>query len=244
MTHKVGFSLIGFVWLYSLLWASLVFVKWDPAIASPHILISPVNGQCSNTDKIYYTVAACAVFFLPLTTVIFTYGKVFAVAVRHAKAMAAQRVTGDKRALVHELKATKVLAIVVGAFVVCWLPFWIVMLISLWKRELFINLHNQNIDAHRFIQATFVYFLPVINSTLNPVIYGIFNKDFRAAYKRILYSIWREKTLGDLRPRNQSMGENTHLSVGEHETSRVKPRKKQKKSPEEIGLNTQNNNFA
>lgn len=76
-----------------------------------------------------------------------------------------------------ERKAAKTLAIITGAFVICWLPFFI-MAITLPLCE---SCHiNDSISS-------FFLWLGYFNSTLNPVIYTIFSPEFRQAFKRILF---------------------------------------------------------
>ncbi|CAB3362046.1 Hypothetical predicted protein [Cloeon dipterum] len=75
-----------------------------------------------------------------------------------------------------ERKAAKTLAIITGAFVICWLPFFIMALLMPLCESCYIN---DNI-------ASFFLWLGYFNSTLNPVIYTIFSPEFRQAFKRIL----------------------------------------------------------
>ncbi|XP_034242907.1 5-hydroxytryptamine receptor-like [Thrips palmi] len=76
-----------------------------------------------------------------------------------------------------ERKAAKTLAIITGAFVVCWLPFFIMALLMPLCAQCEINPHL----------ASFFLWLGYFNSTLNPVIYTVFSPEFRQAFKRILY---------------------------------------------------------
>uniref|UniRef100_A0A1I8NH37 G-protein coupled receptors family 1 profile domain-containing protein n=1 Tax=Musca domestica TaxID=7370 RepID=A0A1I8NH37_MUSDO len=76
-----------------------------------------------------------------------------------------------------ERKAAKTLAIITGAFVVCWLPFFVMALLLPLCEACEIN------DG---IASLFLW-LGYFNSTLNPVIYTIFSPEFRQAFKRILF---------------------------------------------------------
>lgn len=76
-----------------------------------------------------------------------------------------------------ERKAAKTLAIITGAFVMCWLPFFILALLM--------PLCGDACTISDYI-TTFALWLGYFNSTLNPVIYTIFNPEFRQAFKRIL----------------------------------------------------------
>ncbi|XP_066996147.2 5-hydroxytryptamine receptor-like [Anabrus simplex] len=76
-----------------------------------------------------------------------------------------------------ERKAAKTLAIITGAFVICWLPFFIMaLLMPLCESSCYITDSMQS----------FFLWLGYFNSTLNPVIYTIFSPEFRQAFKRIL----------------------------------------------------------
>ncbi|XP_063232293.1 5-hydroxytryptamine receptor-like [Bacillus rossius redtenbacheri] len=75
-----------------------------------------------------------------------------------------------------ERKAAKTLAIITGAFVVCWLPFFIMALLM----PLCEACHIDDLMASVFL------WLGYFNSTLNPVIYTVFSPEFRQAFKRML----------------------------------------------------------
>lgn len=76
-----------------------------------------------------------------------------------------------------ERKAAKTLAIITGAFVVCWAPFFVIaILLPICAEECAIS---------PVIISLFLW-LGYFNSTLNPILYTIFNQDFRNAFTRIL----------------------------------------------------------
>ncbi|PAA50540.1 hypothetical protein BOX15_Mlig029173g1 [Macrostomum lignano] len=77
---------------------------------------------------------------------------------------------------------------VCGVFLLCWLPFFISNL--MWAACL------KNIDEELFKSplcsydrriSVFIVWLGYVNSTLNPLIYTIFNNEFRKAFKKLLH---------------------------------------------------------
>ena len=75
-----------------------------------------------------------------------------------------------------ERKAAKTLAIITGAFVMCWLPFFIMAILQP---------VCENCHFNKFVVSLFLW-LGYFNSTLNPIIYTIFNLDFRRAFKKLV----------------------------------------------------------
>lgn len=73
-----------------------------------------------------------------------------------------------------EKRFTFVLAVVIGVFVVCWFPFFFTYTLIAVGCPVPNQLFN------------FFFWFGYCNSSLNPVIYTIFNHDFRRAFKKIL----------------------------------------------------------
>lgn len=75
-----------------------------------------------------------------------------------------------------ERKATKTLGIILGAFIICWLPFFVDTLVLAICKEC------------EFDQVLFDAFtwLGYLNSLINPVIYTAFNDDFKQAFQKLI----------------------------------------------------------
>ena len=70
--------MIGLIWIFALISASLSLAKWK----GPVIIIRP---ECSISSKEYITFVSTAAFFVPLAVVLVNYGVIFRVAVHHAR---------------------------------------------------------------------------------------------------------------------------------------------------------------
>nr|XP_061811158.1 alpha-2Db adrenergic receptor-like [Nerophis lumbriciformis] len=84
----------------------------------------------------------------------------------------------NKVAQMREKRFTFVLAVVMGVFVLCWFPFFFTYsLQALCKEKCAIP------DA----LFNLFFWIGYCNSCLNPIIYTIFNRDFRRAFKKIIF---------------------------------------------------------
>ncbi|XP_041484271.1 5-hydroxytryptamine receptor 1D-like [Lytechinus variegatus] len=81
-------------------------------------------------------------------------------------------------ATAREHRATKTLGIVTGAFLACWLPFFL--------NALIVPLCKDACDLPRLWGSIFLW-LGYFNSMLNPIIYTKFNRDFQKAFKKLLH---------------------------------------------------------
>ncbi|XP_012227598.1 tyramine receptor 1 [Linepithema humile] len=75
-----------------------------------------------------------------------------------------------------ERRAARTLGVIMGVFVVCWLPFFLMYVI--------VPFCPACCPSDRMVY--FITWLGYVNSALNPLIYTIFNLDYRRAFRRLL----------------------------------------------------------
>ena len=84
--------------------------------------------------------------------------------------------TGRRRLDQREVRATIRMAVIIACFCGCWLGYFIIHVLNSWVNGLTIS---HQLDA-------FFIWLGYSNSAMNPVLYAIFNDDFRKAFQNIM----------------------------------------------------------
>ncbi|KAF2368138.1 G protein-coupled receptor rhodopsin-like [Trinorchestia longiramus] len=199
MTKKAVVVAIAVIWVLS---ALVSFLPIQLGLHRSHDPIqSNVSAQQQNEEDMipqcsldlgpeYAVVSSCISFFLPCCVMIAIYSRLYHYAKKHVRSIKAQvrpvtlgSLEGDttrpkKLASpyhVSESKAATTVGIIVGTFLTCWVPFFVVNIIAAYCKEC--------IDPLWFKILTWCGYS---NSSFNPIIYSIFNKEFRDAFTRIL----------------------------------------------------------
>uniref|UniRef100_A0A096M7H5 5-hydroxytryptamine receptor 4 n=1 Tax=Poecilia formosa TaxID=48698 RepID=A0A096M7H5_POEFO len=147
-------------------------------------------------NRPYVLTDSLLTFYLPLLAMCWTYLQILRIARAQAKRIISARpicitsyncrnspststtlVSGVTAVALRDHKATLTLAAVIGAFVVCWLPYFILFTVLGLK---------EHPDPGIVPEFPIVLWLGYANSALNPVIYGALNRDFRSAYAHLL----------------------------------------------------------
>ncbi len=151
---------------------------------------------CLATFLIPYAFATSAIsFFIPMGFMLFAYGKIFKAAQRQArwihaidhhtgelqmnlKTDSTRRVQADveRYSLKKERKAVKTLGLIMGIFLLCWLPFFCVNVVH--------PLKGYSISP-LVLEASM--WLGYANSSLNPFLYALFNKNYRRVFAAMLH---------------------------------------------------------
>ncbi|XP_068743361.1 histamine H2 receptor-like [Montipora capricornis] len=180
MTQRTALVMIVIVWCYSAFWAFLGHYNWSDRQVETY---ETVYFICGKKDRLYYTIVAALAFFLPLGIIIGTYSYITRVAFRQRRrnlrnvvrpAESTQAIKTIR--VLQELKAAKMMACVVGVFCVCWLPFFILLYVSLWR----------GLKRNPAIGEIFRTILPNLNSSVNPFIYMLFTRDLRLLVGKML----------------------------------------------------------
>lgn len=133
-----------------------------------------------------------------------------------------------------ERRAAKILGLVLGCFILCWLPFFT------WYTT--INICGQKHCYTPEMLIDFLFWCGYVNSLANPLIYSYCNKEFRKAFSHLLQSC----TKGRRRPVRWSFesnicytpnATNTHRSISQRRASRIRTNLRMQDS--ELSINCQ-----
>lgn len=167
MTPKRARASIAFAWLLAFFCASLSVVT--------------VIGKLAG--KMYAIFISFTAFFIPLLILIGVYSKIAFVALRQVRTICAANAGiehGVQRehnvTFRRELRVTKMLGLVVGAFGLCWGPFFSIVVLY--------AVCSSCPDDYGWVNIS--KWLHYANSTLNPLVYMLFTRTFRSAFRRLL----------------------------------------------------------
>uniref|UniRef100_A0A8C5W6B1 G-protein coupled receptors family 1 profile domain-containing protein n=1 Tax=Leptobrachium leishanense TaxID=445787 RepID=A0A8C5W6B1_9ANUR len=139
------------------------------------------SGSCGLIlNKLWGTITSLISFFVPGSLIIIIYIHIFSIARRQAKIIHSFpnylcSNTCSKTSIKAENKAAKTLGLVMGTFLLCWLPFSIVAVI---------DPYLDFTTSHDLYDAAL--WLGYFNSALNPIIYALFYPWFQKTFKHII----------------------------------------------------------
>ena len=123
----------------------------------------------------HYCIVVVFFFLLPLAVATFSYYKIFTMVNQH-KINTNLSIKEECRISVREIHISKSLAIIVLAFALCWIPFWVVAMMQRFAPDTVVPRNVQLLCP----------FLLFFSSTINPFIYAGMNPSFRAEFRAIL----------------------------------------------------------
>lgn len=181
ITVPVIESFLLITWCLPIVFAfGLVFSGLNIIGAEDFIAATECIGLCVLIfNKLWGVLASLIAFFIPGTVMVGIYIHIFTVARKHAKQIdtgpRSESESRMKSTSKRESKATKTLSIVMGVFVGCWLPFFVLTIV-----DPFIYFTTPEDLYHVFL------WLAYSNSTFNPIIYSMFYPWFRKALTMIV----------------------------------------------------------
>ena len=172
---------LAFVWLFVACYIAI------PRLAELQgFEFIPGYAQCSikhlneKGKIIHYSIVLTLFLVIPLVATTFCYSKVLKTIRQHKMEIRPsigqmRSNCNEARISVQEIKLSRSLFIVVFAFMLCWVPLWVIVIL----RRFFV------IHMPRNVELLCMFFL-YISNTVNPAIYAGMNSNFRTEFRRIV----------------------------------------------------------
>ncbi|XP_059382785.1 D(1)-like dopamine receptor [Carassius carassius] len=209
MTPKVAFIMISVAWTLSILISFIpVQLNWHKAQATSYTELNgtysePPPDNCDSSLNRTYAISSSLIsFYIPVAIMLVTYTRIYRIAQKQIRRISALERAAEsaknrhssmgnngsmesessfKMSFKRETKVLKTLSVIMGVFVCCWLPFFILNCMVPFCNP------NGSSDFLCISSTTFDVFVWFgwANSSLNPIIYA-FNADFRKAFSILL----------------------------------------------------------
>lgn len=175
--------------------AAIVLAVWLIAfcLAFPPLIWRPEGVVCSTTkpseehfinEAIYMSAEWLFWFFIPLMLISFSYYRIYLIARGQARQIAALEVstgieepttkTRGRASSLREKKAGRMVAILIGFWILCWMPFFTVLTISKFKSRV------PSSVMRPFLCLMFA------NSAINPIVLTRYNRELKEAIKKLV----------------------------------------------------------
>ncbi|XP_028399980.1 D(2) dopamine receptor A-like [Dendronephthya gigantea] len=183
MTTQKSLIVITIIWTISTAYGTFGMFAYS---GSRGIYIS--SQGCAIQNPIFFTVSAISAFFLPTVITLIMYTRILFIAHRRRKRanvfLGEYHVKNHRNSLHEDIRNIRMMAIVVGAFIFCWGPFFVLTFFSVNKvRPLEYALE------YDIIVVVTRHILPPLNSICNPIIYACFDQKYREAFKHLVNRI-------------------------------------------------------
>ncbi len=131
--------------------------------------------------KVYITTLTSYILIIPTVIISYCYINVVRVVWRQGKQISASsgvslRHTANRSLPKAKVKTVKMTLSIILSFIMCWTPYFVVHLIHIWSQ------YKYNIPASVYVLAET---MALLNSALNPIIYGCFNMKLKRGLMEI-----------------------------------------------------------
>lgn len=178
------FLLIGTCWMVAISLGALPVLGWNCLDNLP---------DCSTVLPLYskkYVAFCITVFIVLLLAMSILYARIYIVV------KTSSRKVSKHRNSEHAMSLLRTVIIVVGVFITCWTPIFILLLVDVASTERCPILYK----ADWFIAVA------VLNSAMNPVIYTLASREMRRAFVGLMCACcYRDKTIGNGSGNRQSL---------------------------------------
>ncbi|OWK13570.1 hypothetical protein Celaphus_00017419 [Cervus elaphus hippelaphus] len=166
--------------------------------------------------RIYTTVLFANIYLAPLSLIVVMYGRI-GISLFKRKVPHTGKQNQEQWQVVSKKKqkVIKMLLTVALLFILSWLPLWTLMMLSD-----YVDLSPNELQVINIYIYPFAHWLAFCNSSVNPIIYGFFNENFRRGFQdafhlQLCQKRGKSKEAYTLRAKNTMVINTSHLSAQE-----------------------------
>ncbi|KAM7292766.1 dopamine receptor 1 isoform X1 [Ixodes scapularis] len=190
MTKRAVLGTICAIWMLSALMSFLpISLGWHRPYPDSLLLVNGLTMCALDLTPEYAVTSSLISFYMPCVVMVALYTRLYLYARKHVQNIRAVtkpmnhkdmsptkfRSMGQSSLHVMDHKAAITLGIIVGVFLCCWVPFFCANIVAAFCKTCISE------DCFKFLT-----WLGYLNSALNPIIYSIFNTEFRDAFRRVI----------------------------------------------------------
>jgi hypothetical protein len=190
MTTSRSVKVIFVIWFVSIAVATFTAT---PFSRSSGIFLTAENCYMLEDTKEFNTFFTVGIFFLPATVIVIMYIRIGRVVYKR-KAMLRNGELGEnlndqnqQSAFFQDLKAIRMLLIVVGVFLLCWAPYFVWVLLIFYYPEALEYGDEDSLSRVYLVEIStlIIVTLPLFNSLCNPIIYGCLDQKYGEAFTKL-----------------------------------------------------------
>ncbi|XP_068713008.1 beta-1 adrenergic receptor-like [Montipora foliosa] len=176
-SRKKSLTLLASVWVFVACYNVLpVIAGVQKTTFVPGYACCSVGHLSETGTLIHYGIVISLFLLTPLTITVYSYVKVAKKMQQHKIETSSLRQTSPIIISAREIRISKSLFVVVFAFMICWIPSWIIALVM--------RLHLvAKIPRNVLLLSSFLLY---ISNTINPFLYAGMNPSFRREFRKII----------------------------------------------------------
>lgn len=166
--------LIVLIWSLAFVSSSIQFAwyKWNNDLME-------LKEDTIQIDKVYFLFLITVFFFLPLLMMLYMYSHILVISLRHVFAFRRRRKNLDQPvpSIAHDLRGTFILVFMMLIFIVCWVPFFLLMLQDHISERFFYVVPGWGLCV--------ILYLRFIPPLANPILCAFCKQDYRRVWRSL-----------------------------------------------------------
>ncbi|XP_061410162.1 trace amine-associated receptor 3-like [Lethenteron reissneri] len=200
VTVRTIAGLLVLCWLGAAIFSSPILLSFSPTLSRGNIERASCPDDCvfSVSFGILVTIGM-GPYFTAIHVVLLMYAVIYRVARRQSRKVAAEAASSSAadssavKNMKREHSAAKTLGAIIGTFMLSWLPYYVVAMMSF------------TVDG-LFIPYRVAMWIGYCSSAINPLLYASFNRPFRTAFR----DIFRLRVFSGVVRRDSGLSERSH----------------------------------